>query len=160
MELCVTLWNKNPPIKRERGEGRVTADREAPASLQRRRYTFWASSRNTQTLWKSFNGLAHTEGVWLSKDFDFWAFIKWHFPSDAREAVWLPSQPGSEWNGCWQFRGVRKSSCGRGIMPRAQRSCAVLPGWVCVQAGTQRMLSWHEGRCPETRFPSQTQPNC
>lgn len=47
-----------------------------------------------------------------------------------------------------------------GSCPRAQRSCAVLPGWVCVRAGTPRILSWHKGRCPETRFPSQTWADC
>lgn len=83
---------------------------------------------------KDFNSLAHIEGFWLLQDFDFRVFIKSHFPSDAREAVVLLSQPEPKWKGCWRFQGVRESSYGRGIVPCAQRSCAVLPGWVCVWA--------------------------
>lgn len=138
------------------GEGHVRGVRNASIILWRKTYRFSKCSWNMKTLWKAFNSLAHTEGFWLLQDFDFWVFIKLHFPSDAREAVVLLSQPEPEWNGCWQFQGVRKSSCGRGILPRAQGSCAVLPGWVCVRAGALRVLSglWEDAQ--EIRFPPQT----
>lgn len=74
---------------------------------------FWKCSWNMKTLRKSFSRLACIEGFWLLKDFRFWVFIKLHFPSDSREAVVLLSQPESKWNGCRQFQGVRKSSCGK-----------------------------------------------
>lgn len=103
-------------------------------SREKKCIDFWMYSWEEGDPVKDFTSLAHIEGFWLLQDFDFRVFTKSHFPSDAREAVVLLSQPEPKWKGCRRFQGVRESSYGRGIVPCVQRSCAVLPGWVCVWA--------------------------
>lgn len=143
-KICVTLWDE---IKTE-NEGKAMWEMS-----EMHRFYCREKCTNLEVLLayedplKVFQYVLHIEGFWLLKDFNFRVFIKLHFPSDAGEALVLSSQPESKWNGCWRFQGVRKRSRGRGIMPCAQRSCAALPGWVCVRAGTPRMLSRCEGRC-------------
>lgn len=124
----------------------VRTSRGIPISLWRKCVHFVTAF----AIWRLWKFFSNDSGAYWR----FWllSIIKLHFPSDAREAVLLLSQPESEWNGCWQFHRVRKSSCGTRVMPCTQRSCAVLPGgFVWCSAGTGEDAQ-------ETRFPPYMSP--
>lgn len=85
------------------------------------------------------------------KDSEFGAFIKLHFPSDAREAMVVLSQPEPKWNGCWRFQGSQKEFTRRGWCPVQRKLCGSPGDGLCYELVLEN-AQWVPGRRPEGSF--------